>query len=188
MKTAGRVSDLAGVSVRTLRYYDKIGLLSPSSRSDTGYRLYSDGDLGRLQQILLFRESEFSLEVDAAVRAVRRDGEKRRRPSRAGSRIPHPSDESCSSTSTASKRSTTPKAITLATRSCASGRAGCPPSSARATCFARAETSSSSCCAASATTSSRSGRKTFSHASQKSGARSSRWASSGARSRIGCAL
>ena len=74
MKTAGRVSDLAGVSVRALRYYDKNGPLSPSSRSDTGYRLYSDGDLGRLQQILLFRELEFLLEADAAVRAVRRDG------------------------------------------------------------------------------------------------------------------
>ena len=74
MKTAGRVSDLAGVSVRTLRYYDKIGLFSPSSRSDTGYRLYSDGDLGRLQQILLFGELGFSLEADAVVRAVRLDG------------------------------------------------------------------------------------------------------------------
>lgn len=78
MKTAGRVSDLAGASVRTLRYYDKIGPLSPSSRSDTDYRLYSDGDLGRLQQIPLFRELGFSLEADAAVRAVRRDGERRR--------------------------------------------------------------------------------------------------------------
>ena len=62
MKTVGQVSELAGVSIRTLRYYDKIGLLSPSSRSDAGYRLYSDDDLRRLQQILLFRELEFSLE------------------------------------------------------------------------------------------------------------------------------
>ncbi|MGN0060426.1 MAG: MerR family transcriptional regulator [Coriobacteriales bacterium] len=62
MKTVGQVSELAGVSIRTLRYYDKIGLLSPSSRSDAGYRLYSDDDLRRLQQIFLFRELEFSLE------------------------------------------------------------------------------------------------------------------------------
>ena len=62
MKTVGQVSELAGVSIRTLRYYDKIGLLSPSSRSDAGYRLYSDDDLRRLQQILLFRELEFPLE------------------------------------------------------------------------------------------------------------------------------
>ncbi len=62
VKTVGQVSELAGVSIRTLRYYDKIGLLSPSSRSDAGYRLYSDDDLRRLQQILLFRELEFSLE------------------------------------------------------------------------------------------------------------------------------
>lgn len=62
MKTVGQVSELAGVSVRTLRYYDRIGLLCPSSRTDAGYRLYSDEDLRRLQQILLFRELEFSLE------------------------------------------------------------------------------------------------------------------------------
>ena len=62
MKTVGQVSELAGVSIRTLRYYDMIGLLSPSSRSDAGYRLYSDDDLRRLQQILLFRELEFPLE------------------------------------------------------------------------------------------------------------------------------
>lgn len=62
MKTVGQVSELAGVSIRTLHYYDRIGLLCPSSRTDAGYRLYSDEDLRRLQQILLFRELEFSLE------------------------------------------------------------------------------------------------------------------------------
>lgn len=61
MMTVHEVSRLAGVSVRTLQYYDKIGLLRPSSYSDAGYRLYADTDLERLQQILLFRELEFPL-------------------------------------------------------------------------------------------------------------------------------
>ncbi len=61
MMTVHEVSKLAGVSVRTLQYYDKIGLLHPSKYSDAGYRLYADTDLERLQQILLFRELEFPL-------------------------------------------------------------------------------------------------------------------------------
>lgn len=61
MMTVHEVSKLAGVSVRTLQYYDKIGLLHPSKYSDAGYRLYVDTDLKRLQQILLFRELEFPL-------------------------------------------------------------------------------------------------------------------------------
>lgn len=61
MMTIREVSRLAGVSVRTLQYYDKIGLLHPSKYSDTGYRLYEDTDLERLQQILLFRELGFPL-------------------------------------------------------------------------------------------------------------------------------
>lgn len=61
MMTTHEVSRLAGVSVRTLQYYDKIGLLHPSNYSDAGYRLYTEADLERLQQILLFRELEFSL-------------------------------------------------------------------------------------------------------------------------------
>lgn len=61
MMTVREVSKLAGVSVRTLQYYDKIGLLHPSKYSDTGYRLYEDTDLERLQQILLFRELGFPL-------------------------------------------------------------------------------------------------------------------------------
>ena len=48
----GDVARLAHVSVRTLHHYDEIGLLTPSGRSGGGYRLYSDGDLQRLQQIL----------------------------------------------------------------------------------------------------------------------------------------
>ncbi len=61
MMTVKKVSDLTGVSVRTLQYYDKIGLLSPTELTDAGYRLYDDTALERLQQILLFRELEFPL-------------------------------------------------------------------------------------------------------------------------------
>ena len=61
MMTVNDVSKMTGVSIRTLQYYDNIGLLKPSGRTDTGYRLYDDTALERLQQILLFRELEFSL-------------------------------------------------------------------------------------------------------------------------------
>lgn len=56
------VRDMVGVSVRTLHYYDQIGLLKPESVSTAGYRLYTDGDLERLQQILFFKELDFSLQ------------------------------------------------------------------------------------------------------------------------------
>lgn len=61
MMTVNEVSKMTGVSIRTLQYYGNIGLLKPSGRTDTGYRLYDDTALERLQQILLFRELEFSL-------------------------------------------------------------------------------------------------------------------------------
>ena len=61
MMTVKQVSELTGVSIRTLRYYDEIGLLPPASHSEGGYRLYDDTALERLQQILLFRELEFPL-------------------------------------------------------------------------------------------------------------------------------
>ena len=56
------VARLAGVSVRTLHHYDAIGLLVPRIRTDAGYRLYTDADLLRLQQILIGRELGLSLE------------------------------------------------------------------------------------------------------------------------------
>ncbi|MGH3545998.1 MAG: MerR family transcriptional regulator, partial [Mycobacteriales bacterium] len=59
--SVGQVSELAGVTVRTLHYYDGLGLLTPSERSSAGYRCYSDIDLERLQQILYYRELGFSL-------------------------------------------------------------------------------------------------------------------------------
>lgn len=61
MKTVHEVSELTGVSIRTLHYYDEIGLLSPTASTDAGYRLYDDTSLRRLQSIMLFRELEFSL-------------------------------------------------------------------------------------------------------------------------------
>ncbi len=61
LKTVKEVSDLCGVSVRTLHYYDEIGLLSPSTVTDAGYRLYGEEQFRRLAQILFYRELEFSL-------------------------------------------------------------------------------------------------------------------------------
>ena len=59
--TVNEVSKLTGVSIRTLQYYDNIGLLKPAEYTESGYRLYDDTALERLQQILLFRELEFPL-------------------------------------------------------------------------------------------------------------------------------
>lgn len=59
--TINKIAQMAGVTLRTLRYYDKIGLLAPTARSEAGYRLYSDEDVGRLQQILFFKELDFPL-------------------------------------------------------------------------------------------------------------------------------
>ena len=61
MMTVNEVSKLTGVSIRTLQYYDTIGLLKPDGYTASGYRLYDDTALERLQQILLFKELEFPL-------------------------------------------------------------------------------------------------------------------------------
>lgn len=61
MYTVKQLSALAGVSVRTLHYYDEIGLLKPSMIGENGYRYYTDDSLFRLQQILFFREMELGL-------------------------------------------------------------------------------------------------------------------------------
>lgn len=61
MKTVHEISNLTGLSIRTLQYYDNIGLLKPAQYSDSGYRLYDDDSLTVLQQIMLFRELEFPL-------------------------------------------------------------------------------------------------------------------------------
>jgi len=61
------VAGLTGLTVRTLHYYDSIGLLVPTARTDAGYRLYTDDDLLRLQQILIGRELGLSLEQITAM-------------------------------------------------------------------------------------------------------------------------
>ena len=67
MLTVNEVSKMTGVSIRTLHYYDTIGLLHPSKVTEAGYRLYDDTALERLQQILLFRELEFPLKEIKAI-------------------------------------------------------------------------------------------------------------------------
>jgi len=61
MLTVKELSKLAGITVRTLHYYDEIGLLKPSRIGDNGYRYYGEKSLLRLQQILLYRELGLSL-------------------------------------------------------------------------------------------------------------------------------
>ncbi len=61
MMTVKEVSCRTGVSIRTLQYYDRIGLLKATKYSEAGYRLYGEEALERLQQILLYRELEFPL-------------------------------------------------------------------------------------------------------------------------------
>lgn len=55
MKTVSEISKITGVSKRTIRYYDNIGLLKPSEVSASGYRLYDQNDIETLQQILFLR-------------------------------------------------------------------------------------------------------------------------------------
>lgn len=60
--SVGDVSKMSGVSVRALHHYDRIGLLEPTRHSDAGYRLYTQADLERLQQILFYKELGFGLD------------------------------------------------------------------------------------------------------------------------------
>ena len=62
MKTVKDVSEITGVSIRALRYYDEIGLLKPTEVTDAGYRLYDNKALERLQEIMFFKELEIPLE------------------------------------------------------------------------------------------------------------------------------
>lgn len=64
--TVGDLAKLTGVTVRALHHYDEIGLVRPSERSPAGYRLYTDADVHRLQQVLLFRELGLPLEEIAS--------------------------------------------------------------------------------------------------------------------------
>ncbi len=63
----GEVAALAGITVRTLHHYDRIGLLSPSDRTSAGYRQYAPADLDRLHSVLLYRALGFSLEEVATL-------------------------------------------------------------------------------------------------------------------------
>ena len=67
MKTVKEFAALTGVSIRTLHYYDEIRLLRPASVTDSGYRLYGQQELERLQQILFLRELRFSLKEIAQI-------------------------------------------------------------------------------------------------------------------------
>lgn len=67
MRSVKEVSQLTGISVRTLHYYDQIGLLKPTSLSDAGYRLYDDKALEILRQILFFREFDMPLKEIKAI-------------------------------------------------------------------------------------------------------------------------
>ena len=61
MKTVKEVSKITGISVRTLHYYDEIGLFKPTEVTEAGYRLYDDKAIEKLGQILVFRELELPL-------------------------------------------------------------------------------------------------------------------------------
>ena len=62
MYKISQVATMSGVTIRTLQYYDKIGLLKPKIINEVGYRFYSDEEIEILQQILFFKELDFSLE------------------------------------------------------------------------------------------------------------------------------
>ncbi|MCL2525688.1 MAG: MerR family transcriptional regulator [Coriobacteriia bacterium] len=65
--TVGQLAGLAGVTTKTLRHYDRIGLLQPSARSQAGYRLYQEGDARRLAEILAYRALDMPLEQIAGL-------------------------------------------------------------------------------------------------------------------------
>ena len=54
--TVKKMAEISGVSTRTLRYYDEISLLKPAQINESGYRLYGEKEINRLQQILFYRE------------------------------------------------------------------------------------------------------------------------------------
>ena len=72
MKTVKEVSELTGISIRTLRYYDEIDLLKPAKVTEAGYRLYDEKTLKKLRQIMFFRELEVPL---SEIKAIMKDTE-----------------------------------------------------------------------------------------------------------------
>ena len=69
MMTVKQMSSLTGVSVRTLQFYDEIGLLKPTQVTEAGYRMYDENTLAVLQQILFFKELDFTLKEIKAIMA-----------------------------------------------------------------------------------------------------------------------
>jgi MerR family transcriptional regulator, thiopeptide resistance regulator len=65
--TVGVVAERFGITVRTLHHYDEIGLLTPSRRAASGYRVYTSADLSRLSQIIVYRRLELSLDEIASL-------------------------------------------------------------------------------------------------------------------------
>lgn len=73
--TVQKLGRLAGVSTRTLRYYDQIGILKPTRINSSGYRIYGLAEVDRLQQILFYRELGISLEqINEIISAPSFDG------------------------------------------------------------------------------------------------------------------
>ncbi len=60
--TVQKLSQIAGISTRTLRYYDEIGILKPARMNSSGYRIYGKAEVDQLQQILFYRELGVNLE------------------------------------------------------------------------------------------------------------------------------
>ena len=72
MKTVKEVSELTGISIRTLRYYDEIDLLKPAKVTEAGYRLYDESSLKILRQIMFFREMEVPF---SEIKVIMKDSE-----------------------------------------------------------------------------------------------------------------
>ncbi|MFV2103080.1 MerR family transcriptional regulator [Micromonospora sp. LOL_024] len=62
LRQIGEVAERTGLSLRTIRYYEEVGLIVPSARSQGGFRLYTDADVDRLQVVKRMKPLEFSLE------------------------------------------------------------------------------------------------------------------------------
>jgi len=60
--TVQKLAEMAGISTRTLRYYDEVGILKPARINSSGYRIYGQKEVGKLQQILFYREMDVALD------------------------------------------------------------------------------------------------------------------------------
>jgi DNA-binding transcriptional MerR regulator len=67
----GAVADRTGLSLRTIRHYEEVGLVIPSGRSAGGFRLYTDADVARLEEIKVMKPLGFSLEETVEILALR---------------------------------------------------------------------------------------------------------------------